>query len=341
MTKHNQIDKQTKEALCEPLTRLKVTVTVEHVTPEEAQTLLGRNWAGQRKPRSMRVAQYAADMRSGLWQDAVAVVDVDVDGNVINGQHVLSAIVLTGLSQWLTIRRGMPTSAFKAIDQHGARALKDMLNSLGAERSTDLSSYLGRMTTFAQLGRFMDGGATVSPASKLLLWSEILKWQTKAGHIVDPVRLMPEADMMNKHLRLPVGFALSILYVMAISDPESDGGVALVSAFTSKVCKGVNLEEGSPVYAYREYLLDRKGKRQGQKDALSAVAAKSFRTWNAWRTGASLTRLIGIHNRGDRFPLPDDPYGNIEAWRSKMRPLVDVPSEGVEAVLKMVEGDKK
>lgn len=318
--------------LTEGLVQLNITTDVEYVTKDDAVELLGRNWEGQRDVRYRRAAQYAADMRNGLWQPGVAVVDVDVNGNVINGQHVLAAIRESGLTQLVTMRRGMPTSAFKAIDQHGARSLKDVLKSSGVARPQDVSGFLGRMCTFASIGRWQEGGSTLSAGARMRLWDEMSRWQTKAGHHVAPFDLIGEAGEVNNKFQLSTGFVLSLYYTLAISDPENDGGVALVQAFNAKLVRGVDLVEGSPVLAYREYLIDRMGKRTtrtglDRKDALSAVAAKTFRAWDAWLSGATITRLIGTRGNG-QFPLPNDKHGNLAAWRKKMAPIVEVSMGG-------------
>lgn len=308
------------------LMQLNVSVSVEHITQEMAFELLGNNWEGQRDPRYKRAAQYAADMRNGLWRPAVATIDIDVNGKVINGQHVLSAIFETGLAQYCTVRRGMPTSAYQAIDQHGARSFKDVLQAAGVVRHETISSFVGRSAQVATYGRYGDGGAQLSTAAKLRLWGEIGRFTTVAGHSVHPVELIPAADVMNKKFNVGSGFALSVLYFCAVSDPEKDGGLGLVNAFADKLVKGVDLSEHSPVYLLREFLNARKGMRT-ERPSLSSAAAKTFRAWNAWLEGSSPTRLIGVTSTGT-FPLPSDPHGNLAKWRKQMAPIVEVPYDG-------------
>lgn len=72
-------------------------VWFEDVTPERAEALLASNGDRNRKRRPGRVDRYAADMTSGHWRITGETIRLDVDGNLLNGQHRLAAVVAAGV----------------------------------------------------------------------------------------------------------------------------------------------------------------------------------------------------------------------------------------------------
>jgi hypothetical protein len=71
------------------------------VTPENAQEWLLHlpDYQRTKKPRSLR--DFEADMREGYWIPGVAEIAFDRMGDLINGQHVLSALIASGLEKIL------------------------------------------------------------------------------------------------------------------------------------------------------------------------------------------------------------------------------------------------
>jgi hypothetical protein len=70
-----------------------------YITPETAAAMLAKN-IGNRIPRPNTVRFYAAEMTAGRWQETHQALAVDCDGNLVDGQHRLLAIVLSQTSHW-------------------------------------------------------------------------------------------------------------------------------------------------------------------------------------------------------------------------------------------------
>lgn len=73
----------------------------EIITPELAKKYLGGN-EGNRKIRPQVVAAYMADMLNGNWNDSPDIVTpimISREGRLIDGQHRLTAVSMTGLSR--------------------------------------------------------------------------------------------------------------------------------------------------------------------------------------------------------------------------------------------------
>lgn len=72
------------------------------ITPEMAAAMLQKN-AGNRQIRPSVVAQYADQMKRGQWQVTHQPIATDSEGNLVDGQHRLSAIVSSGAAQWMQL----------------------------------------------------------------------------------------------------------------------------------------------------------------------------------------------------------------------------------------------
>lgn len=94
----------------------KMTIARERITPEYAKFLLETNTEGNRNISVRRVQMYEHDMLSGAWMDNGETIKIDKEGRLIDGQHRLKAIMLSGVTLWLWVARGVPNDAFDTID---------------------------------------------------------------------------------------------------------------------------------------------------------------------------------------------------------------------------------
>ena len=83
-----------------------LTVTVEHVTPQQAEQWLTRNHH-HRPINPKRVAKYAERMTAGEWSLNGKSLTFDHDGVLLGGQHRLSACVQSGVPFLTLVVRGL------------------------------------------------------------------------------------------------------------------------------------------------------------------------------------------------------------------------------------------
>lgn len=89
-----------------------VSANVVEITPERAKQLLSTN-KGNRNLSANKVLTYAKEMRAGNWKLTHQGIAISTDGNIIDGQHRLNAI--------LTAHRPVKVllTTVKAIDNFG------------------------------------------------------------------------------------------------------------------------------------------------------------------------------------------------------------------------------
>jgi len=98
------------------------------ITPEMAADMLTRN-QGNRTRRPSVARFYAQQMQAGQWRETHEAIAVDGRGNLVDGQHRLEAIVISGCPQhmWLATYSDDTTATDLPIDLGLRRTAADVL----------------------------------------------------------------------------------------------------------------------------------------------------------------------------------------------------------------------
>jgi hypothetical protein len=105
----------------------KCDVEIRKVTPKDALELLELNIETNRKLSKRDVDRYARDMVAGQWIFAGNTIVFNKHGNLINGQHRLTAVVESGETQVFLIVHVRDDAAFSACDIGRTRTHGDIL----------------------------------------------------------------------------------------------------------------------------------------------------------------------------------------------------------------------
>lgn len=107
-----------------------VNVETIRVTPELAETWLGRNEAN-RNLRPSNVARLVRDMQAGNFALTGDSIKFDWDGNLIDGQHRLTAVRDSGVAVYMLIVHGIAPTVRAVIDTGAKRSAADALRMAG------------------------------------------------------------------------------------------------------------------------------------------------------------------------------------------------------------------
>jgi hypothetical protein len=114
----------------------------EEITPEKAAFYLHYNISDQR-PITAKIHEYKLDMEQGAWQDNhPQPIVFDDQGNLIDGQHRLLAVVETGVTVWMWVFRGAPSETQETIDTGKSRTLEHQLKVKGEKNVVALAAVL-------------------------------------------------------------------------------------------------------------------------------------------------------------------------------------------------------
>ncbi len=105
------------------------------ITPEIAASYLQCNSERQRKISRNTVEKYANDLLNGRWRTNGGPIRFDWDGNLIDGQHRLTAVVETGVSITEFVIWNLDPKAFETIDQGRVRSLGTVIGA-GTKEAT-------------------------------------------------------------------------------------------------------------------------------------------------------------------------------------------------------------
>lgn len=240
------------------------------VTPEIATLWLSRNTAN-RPVRDARVLAFARDMANGDWPYTGEAIKFDTEGNLIDGQHRLFAIIEANVTVKLLVLFGLDRSAQQYLDAGIKRTVADALTFRG-EINTSLLASCARVGIQADHNNWNH--------KNTLTTAEVIDWITNHPDIRRHVHIVGSASA--KIDISPTVFTYASWRLSQISPAEA-------AAFVSDVIDMRSLGAGDPINTLlQRFRSARKGREKlDHRTQLLFV----YRTWNALRTGTRLQQL--------------------------------------------------
>ncbi len=261
---------------------------IRDITPKVAMDMLKRN-VSNRKLSKAHANFLAKEMMIGNWTFDGQPIRFSEAGGLLDGQHRLTAIVESDSTQKFLVVTGINSEAFAVMDTGKNRSGGDVFsingvknpNSCAAATKIILLHHNGRNSTRGGLkGR-------VKPSN-----TDLINYFNEHKDIEQLV-----ADSNNLYLSFQKILSLSVIagykYLMAERD------VVASEDFWRKVCTGLGLEEGSPIIALRNKLMQDKM----SKASLPATEKKAiiFKAWNAYRKGEKV-QFLRWNKENESFP---------------------------------------
>jgi hypothetical protein len=100
---------------------------VEHITPELAAEILARTSTRNRKLSRNSLERYSSHLRGGQWRLNGETIKLTPNGQLIDGQHRLTAIMQTGIAADVLVAYNVSAEAQSSIDRGKARSIADTL----------------------------------------------------------------------------------------------------------------------------------------------------------------------------------------------------------------------
>lgn len=241
------------------------------VTPEVAGDWLPLN-IRNRSLRDNRVRRYAAAMEAGQWDNNGESIKFDWNGYLVDGQHRLAAVILSGTSHLMLVVKGLDPSVFDTIDVGAPRVVGDALYIMGHTNSMHVGAALG------MLYRYRLQGTLNRPPNPLLPTIKSLEGLLEQEPGIE--QAVPLAVKLAHRLHIGIGTAALLIHLMGEKDEED------AKAFWENVLSGEDLKKDSPIFRLRERLMA-KGRLQPTE-----VMVISIKAWNAWRKGETMQTLF-------------------------------------------------
>jgi hypothetical protein len=261
-------------------------VTVMIITPALAKTWLANYNHGNRPIKPTTVAKYARAMKASRWRPGVGMIQFAEDGRLINGQHTLSAIVASGVSQEMIVTRGARSEDQDVMDDNDPRRAGQQLGMKGWKSGSTVAA-ITRMIVRWQTDT-LDTKATSLSVDEVVQFADRYRVRMEAS----------TALALALYARVPIKPAISgafafTAYDLAAAQPEKLSP-AVVDEFFHALTSGANLPEGSPMLALRAQAQRMRDSRdRGARMSLPDSVALYYvtRSWRGWRKSETLGKL--------------------------------------------------
>lgn len=253
-------------------------IEVVDLTPNMAREMLAGQ-APNRAKRWAKIDQFARDMSDGNWIMTGEPIKFDLDGCMIDGQNRCEAVIRSGATIRVLIIRGLARESQSVMDSGTTRTAQDALKFAGYTETKDLQAIISAHRAWKE-GAFLHCMANL-PSSFRTTNSEAINYAAANPWIVPTA--VSARTMYSHGLRLPVGsIATAIAETTAISPAES-------ADFFDRIVNLRTAGVGDPVHTLLKRIDSIRS--TGNRVTPSMGLYLLFRSWNAFRTGESLTKF--------------------------------------------------
>ncbi len=254
----------------------KITHTVVMVSEETAKRWLSRNKRNRNISRT-DVQRYRLDMASGLWRFAADPIRFDINGNLIDGQHRLTALAaLDDICLPMLVVRGLPPETQKVMDQ-------------GRKRTPGQQLYLSGIK---------DANLMAAIFKVLMIWETGLMFRdTKLQAQITSAAI--EEYIADHRADLSFAQANATLIRTADAPPSVVGAFAVMASrssaadaheFLAQLHSMVGMSEGHPVHTLDRRL--RSIRKQSIKLPNRDYLALFIQAFNAYRKGRKISQFL-------------------------------------------------
>jgi len=278
------------------------------ITPEMAEEMLETRLPNQRNVRWAKVKLMAKLMKEGQnsWMVNGDSIKFDSGGHLMDGQHRLEGVVLSGVAVWVYVIRGLRPQAFATLDIGTPRNLGDIVRAAGYGRATERGALLTWLWRFSQGPSGVTRREGAPSVTALDLHEEWLPLIEESLVAIAHVR-----GVQNRWMAF-----LRMLYVVTKGQlPEEQ-----VLLLTKKLSKGFPMVDDDPVAALRTYLVDwsdnarGSGTSMGRKTGMygpSRPPVYMIKVWNAFFLSKNYKVLrLG---KNERWQVPLGLHPNFRA----------------------------
>jgi len=251
-----------------------VTVEVVTITPELAAEWLKRNVVNRRLRRA-RVELYAKQMRAGTWRLTGETIVFSPDGQLLQGQHRLTASAEYGLPFVCIVVRGVAADAMRVMDTGLGRTAADAFKLDGINNSPTQAAMCRQLIS-------IKGGFPTDTARQALITRDELFafYESNEQTLEFAWQISTPAHRALHFSRAGWG---SLAFLTAEAEPD------LAADFFNGLGTGAGLMAGDARLALRSLVANFQAQRRNFTWA--EQVATGMRAWNAWINGRKVDHL--------------------------------------------------
>lgn len=268
---------------------LNVQTKVMLVTPEIAKNWLTGNTMN-RKMDDRTVNYYADQMKKGFWTLSPDAITFSETHKLLNGQHRLRAVVISGKEIFMNVTFNMPEDCFKNIDRPKVRSNGDVLQMHGIKfsrmMSAGISKYHGLINNLSARNTSKNIYNAPTSANSKLSITDILNTYNSMPDVWDETAL--SADRYYSKFR-HFGQSDYLAYIVYLTKWKKHPQEKVNDFFTQLSHGGTYIKNQSI-----QLLRDKLTENAISKTKMTGLYRSTIisKTWNAFVTGREIQRFI-------------------------------------------------
>lgn len=249
-----------------------IITEVMHITPATAKNWLSTNINRNRPLSKPNLQMLERELREGRWKVNGEAIKFDINDQLIDGQHRLTACVNTGIPIDSLVIMGIQPETFDTLDTGRSRGIADVLAINGVEAGGKYGKLAAGIRTAIQLqqGTYVLNGRVSN--------DEAIEWLHANPGITEFVN----TGKMTRRL-LPSAVYIGMRYLITQKHPVEAG------QFFELFESGVGLTERSPIKALRDKLVIQQGKAAKLRPL--DITAMAIKAWNLFLSGRTTVNL--------------------------------------------------
>ena len=256
------------------------------VTPALASKWLAFNLSN-RNVNDSHVSRLAKTMQKGDWMLNGQAIVFSTNGNLLDGQHRLHAIMEAKKTIKMDVRFGVEENAMMTIDEGKKRTSGDVLQINGFINSKHLASAARKIMRYDEGQKDLDSGFRIlNPTNH-----EVYEWVIQNPSLQEVVSLAMRNTSMAADSPVPASLLATFMFICNRFDRE------LSKDFYYRLSTGVGLEIDSIVFKLRNRLNQGKN-NPAIKFSQNYVIGLVVTAWNHERDGSEVVSLRYTPRKG-------------------------------------------
>jgi hypothetical protein len=258
------------------------------ITPSIAIEMLKNN-DGNRRMKMPSVYRYSQEMKNGKWkEDTGELIKISKTGKVLDGQHRLKAVILSGVSIYFHVAYGLSDEIFDVLDTGSLRNAADSFFISGIKNSNALPSMIslndlllkGAKDWFGQKNKKLSNSELLDKYNvNPIFWDNVsrksINWYNSFSKILAP--------------SIIGGMYSAFIYKDSVQ----------ANFFMTQLCEGINVTNNT-INILRNVLI--KDKISSKKMPMDMKLALIIKCWNLYRTNKTV-KLLRWDSSVEKFPI--------------------------------------
>lgn len=252
------------------------------VGAELSEKWLKRNLEGNRKASTLRVKRYSKAMAEGRWKLTHQAIAFDSQGNLIDGQHRLLAVIHSKTVVPMRVHVGADPSTFAVIDTGYGRVPSQFMRVANA----NIIKGAARIILFAEVCRENGNEASFMHRGSFdndVVFETVEQWP----------ELQEYASAASRIYRACGSSSTNMLAVLAQASRGSNPGA--IESFVEGMILGENMSKGDPILLLRNRAIARMDRALSYRDK-TVLYGTTVKAWNAHARGEKLKFLRFIYD---------------------------------------------